>query len=113
MRTSFSRIVIASAFGALLASGLFDGPLSLVSADQFSMPAGFTDVNRTTKGDRLRVAPDANTIVIRTTPAIRGKASASETSDPRFVPTSLEDCEPVASPYADPKLGKFAAKCFV
>src|SRR5262249_15134967 len=103
------RIVLASAFGALLASGLFDGPLmSFVSADQVSQPANITTVNRTGKGDRWRAPEPGTTIIIRReTPATR------DASDPKLVPTSISDCEPLASPYADPRLGKFAGRCYV
>jgi hypothetical protein len=106
--SNVSRILLASTFGALLATGLFDGPLSFVSADQFTQPAGVTDVVRAGKGDRLQVAPDAGTTII-----IRRTAPTARDGDPRLVPASLTDCEPLASPYADPKLGKLAGRCFV
>lgn len=105
--SNVSRIILASTVGALLATGLFDGPLSFVSANQSLLPASLTDVNRTGKGDRLRVMPDTGTTIIRR------NAPATESGDPRLVPTSLNDCEPMASPYADPKLGKLAGRCFV
>jgi hypothetical protein len=114
MSTSpLSRYLLGGALGALIASGLFDGPLSLVSAAQYFQPSAIvpitTVVDRSAKGDRLPQRPDAGTTTINRD----GGTSARETGDPKLVPASLEDCEPVASPYADPKLGKFAGRCFV
>ena len=111
-----SRYAVGGALGVLVATGLFDGPLSLVSAAQYFQPASIvpftTVVDRTRKGDRLQTPDAGTTIIIRhnsSTPTI----DARDNGDPRLVPTSLEECEPVASPYADPKLGKFAGRCFV
>jgi hypothetical protein len=103
------RFVLASLIGALFATGLLDGPLSLVSADQLAQPAGLTNVVRSGKGDRLRAVPDAGTTILNR----RNAPTASETGDPKLVPTSLTECEPLASPYAEPGLGKFAGRCFV
>jgi len=112
-KSRFSRYVLGAALGAVIASGLFDGPLSLVSAAQYFQPSAIvpitTVIDRRAKGDRLPFGPDAGTSIINRT----GGSSARETGDPKLVPVSLEDCEPVASPYADPKLGKFAGRCFV
>jgi hypothetical protein len=126
--STFSRYALAGILGALIATGLFDGPLSLVSAGPVFQPAAvrgdLTVVDRTAKGDRLATRPDAGTTIIQrndtpsgtrprndtpSTPTI----GARETLDPRLAPASLQDCEPVASPYADPKLGKFVGRCFV
>jgi hypothetical protein len=91
--------------------------LSLVSAGQMFQPAAvkapLTIVDRSAKGDRLR--PDAGTTILikRDAPAGAPTIRAKETGDPRLAPASLQDCEPVASPYADPKLGRFAGRCFV
>lgn len=118
-KSPFSRYVLGGVLGAVIATGLFDGPLSLVSAAQHFQPAAIvpltTVVDRSAKGDRLPQRPDAgNTIIIRHNGAPRTPTiDARETGDPRLVPASIEDCEPVASPYADPKLGKFAGRCFV
>ena len=116
LTSRLSRYILGGALGALVATGLFDGPLSLVSAAQYFQPAAIvpitTVVDRARKGDRLPQNPDAGTTII-----IRGNGTptidARDTGDPRLVPASIEDCEPVASPYADPKLGKFAGRCFV
>jgi hypothetical protein len=118
--STLSRYALGVALGALIATGLFDGPLSLVSAEQYFQPAAFkapalTLVDRSLKGDRLPLRPDAGTtIIIRRDGAPAAPAiDAKETHDPRLAPASLQDCEPVASPYADPRLGKFAGRCFV
>ena len=116
-----SRYAVAGIFGALLAAGLFDGPLGLVSAQQVFQPAavkgGLTIVDRSAKGDRLATRPDAGTTIIikRDEQPVSAPPTigAKETHDPKLAPASLQDCEPVASPYADPKLGKFAGRCFV
>ena len=119
--STLPRYALGVALGALIATGLFDGPLSLVSAEQYLKPAAFkapaplTVVDRSLKGDRLPLRPDSGTtIIIRRDGAPAAPAiDAKETHDPRLAPASLQDCEPVASPYADPKLGKFAGRCFV
>lgn len=112
-RSPLSRYVIGGVLGALIATGLFDGPLSLVSAAQYFQPSAIvpvtTVIDRSAKGDRLPLRPDAGTTIINR----NGGTSARETGDPKLVPASLEDCEPVASPYADPRLGRFAGRCFV
>lgn len=112
MKISLSRYVFGGIAGVLLATGIFDGPLSLVSADQFSLP-GLTNIDRTGKGDRLR--PDAGTTIMikRDDAPARDPAPVRDASDPKLAPTSLPDCEPLASPYADPRLGRFAGRCFV
>jgi hypothetical protein len=114
--STLARYAIGGILGAVIATGLFDGPLSLVSAAQYfqpaAVPAPLTIVDRTAKGDRLR--PDTGTTVIKRDDApIGAPIDAKETHDPRLAPASLQDCEPVASPYADPKLGKFVGRCFV
>lgn len=118
--STLPRYALGVILGALIATGLFDGPLSLVSAEQYFQPAAFKApalalVDRSLKGDRLPLRPDAGTtIIIRRDGAPAAPAiDAKETHDPRLAPASLQDCEPVASPYADPKLGKFAGRCFV
>jgi hypothetical protein len=114
-----STYALGALLGALMATGLFDGPLSLVSAEQLFRPAAFpaplTLVDRSLKGDRLPLRPDpGTTIVIKRDGAPAAPAiDVKETHDPRLAPASLRDCEPVASPYADPRLGKFAGRCFV
>jgi hypothetical protein len=112
MKMSLSRYVVGGIAGVLLATGIFDGPLSLVSADQFVLP-GVTQVDRSGKGDRLRLAPDAGTTIMIKRDDAPARAPVRDASDPRLAPTSLQDCEPLASPYADPRLGRFAGRCFV
>jgi hypothetical protein len=67
-------------------------------------------VDRTAKGDRLH---PGTTVIRRNDAPAAPTIGARETGDPKLVPASLQDCEPVASPYVDPKLGKFAGRCFV
>jgi hypothetical protein len=117
--SSLSRYLIGGVAGVILATGIFDGPLSLVSAQQFFQPATnvrtdqfITIVNRAHKGDRLTASqPTTATTIIfkRESPALGEKTPG----DPRLVPASLKECEPLASPFADPALGRFAARCFV
>jgi hypothetical protein len=116
--STLMRYALGALIGALLSTGLFDGPLSLVSAAQYFQPAAITApptltiVDRTAKGDRLRQGSGTTTVIRREdVPSL--PAGTKEATDPRLVPASLQDCEPVASPYADPKLGKFAGRCFV
>lgn len=117
--STVTRYALGVTLGALIATGLFDGPLSLVSAGQLFQPAAIkaplTVVDRTAKGDRLPTRPDTgNTIIIKRDSAPAGTTTDTrETHDPKLAPASLQDCEPVASPYADPKLGRFAGRCFV
>lgn len=108
--TSTWRYLIGGVAGVVIATGLFDGPLSLVSAAQYLQPPAvktdmppLTIVDRTHKGDRLRASEPASGT---TTVVKRG-------ADPRFVPASLKECEPLASPFADPHLGQLAGRCFV
>jgi hypothetical protein len=116
--STLMRYALGALVGALLSTGLFDGPLSLVSAAQYFQPAAIpapptlTIVDRTAKGDRLRQG-NGTTTVIKRDDAPGLPAGTKEATDPKLVPASLQDCEPVASPYADPKLGRFAGRCFV
>ena len=114
--STLSRYALGALVGTLLSTGLFDGPLSFVSAAQYFQPAAtpapaaLTIVDRSSKGDRLQ--PGTTNIIRRdTAPGL--PAGIQEATDPKLVPASVQDCEPVASPYADPKLGKFAGRCFV
>ena len=115
--STMMRYALGALAGALLSTGLLDGPLSLVSAAQYFQPAAIpapptlTVVDRSAKGDRLR--PGNGITVIKRDEAPGLPAGTREATDPRLVPASTQDCEPVASPYADPKLGKFAGRCFV
>ena len=117
-----SSYIVGGVLGALIATGLFDGPLSLASAAQFFRPAPIADapvtnVDRSHKGDRLTVShPDTSwttTIALKRKGAPGLGGPQEQPSDPRLVPASLKECEPLASPYADPTLGRFAARCFV
>jgi hypothetical protein len=114
--STLSRYGLGVILGVVIATGLFDGPLSLVSAAQYlkpaPAPAPMTIVDRSSKGDRLQ---PGMTIMIRRdqAPAAPATTGINEATDPRLVPASVQDCEPVASPYADPLLGKFAGRCFV
>ncbi len=122
-KSSLSSYLIGAVAGVVIATGIFDGPLSLVSAAQFFQPAApvktdvtpMTIVDRSGKGDRLPLKhPDvatSTTIVFK-----RGdqpSAVGNEPADRKLVPASLKECEPLASPFADPALGRFAARCFV
>ena len=116
--TSSWRYVIGAGAGVVLAAGLLDGPLSLVSAAQFLTPAPvktdmpLTVVDRTHKGDRLRASePQGTTTVVQKRG--EGTATTAEKADPRFVPVSLKECEPLASPFVDPRLGELSGRCFV
>jgi hypothetical protein len=88
-----------------------------------------TKVNRERKSDRLPVlggadaapASTSNTIVVRKnaaspelangTPA-RQKAFETEDAMPVAKPMRLTHCEPVASRFADPALGRIIGRCF-
>jgi hypothetical protein len=113
--STVTRYALGGVLGALIATGLFDGPLSLVSAGQVFQPAAIkaplTIVDRSGKGDRLQ--PGTTIIIKRDTAPTPPTIGARETLDGKLAPASLQDCEPVASPYADPKLGKFVGRCFV
>lgn len=77
---SLSNYILIGVVALLLATGVSDGPLGLVSGDQFprhspqaiakpasSTVAGTTDVDRSRKGDRLpvtRATPLTNTTIM-------------------------------------------------
>jgi hypothetical protein len=92
------------------------------------------DVNRDRKSDRLPVlsatdgaapASPSNTTVVRKNVASPAKGAngtparpkAFEIDDaiptPKPIPAALADCEPVASPFADPVLGRVIGRCIV
>ena len=113
--STLSRYGLGVILGVVIATGLFDGPLSLVSAAQYlkpaPVPAPMTIVDRSSKGDRLQ--PGMTIMIRRDQAPVAPLPGTREATDPRLVPASVQDCEPVASPYADPLLGKFAGRCFV
>jgi hypothetical protein len=108
-------LVLSAVLGALLTLGLFDGPLGLVFAYQgapVAQPAAITiQIDRTLKSDRgaSREAP-ATTVIEK----VGGKSGAYPAmNDRHLAPVKLGDCEPLASPVADPKLATLAGRCFV
>jgi len=109
-------LLVSAVLGASLSLGLFDGPLGLVfayqSAPALQAPAITIELDRTHKGDRgaLREAPATTTIE-----KSGGKPAGSHPAmnDPRLAPVKLGDCEPLASPVAEPALSKWAGRCFV
>jgi hypothetical protein len=87
------------------------------------------NVNRGRKGDRLpalgetdaaAIPPAGNTIVVRknaNSPELANGASALQNgldnAMPVTKPIRMQHCEPVASPFADPVLGRIIGRCFV
>jgi|1185.fasta_scaffold1534531_1 hypothetical protein len=109
-------LVLSAVLGALLTLGLFDGPLGLVFAYQSAPvaqpPAITIEIDRTLKSDRgaSREAP-ATTVIEKIGGRPAGTHPAAK--DRHLAPAKLGDCEPLASPVADPKLATLAGRCFV
>jgi len=79
---------------------------------------GAVDINRDRKSDRLPVsggaaasdlAKGANGMPARQKPL----EIENTTPSPQPTPVRLRNCEPVASPYADPALSKIIGRCMV
>jgi hypothetical protein len=87
------------------------------------------NVNRDRKGDRLPVLgeidaaalpPTSNIIVVRKNAAspelangTPARQNAFDNAMPVAKPIRMQHCEPVASPFADPVLGRIIGRCFV
>jgi hypothetical protein len=91
--------------------------------------ATVANVNRDRKGDRLPGLGEAdaagprstsNTIVVRKNApspqlatGVSARQNASDNTMPVAKPIRMQHCEPVASPFADPVLGRIIGRCFV
>jgi len=93
-----------------------------------SLNGAAANVNRDRKGDRLpalgetsaAASPPSNTIVVRKNAAspelaigASARQNAFDTAMPVARPIRMQHCEPVASPFADPVLGRIIGHCFV
>jgi hypothetical protein len=107
-------LVLSAVLGASLTLGLFDGPLGLVFAYQGApvvQPAAITiEIDRTLKGNRGASPEAPATTVIE---KVGGNPAGTAAKDRHLAPAKLGDCEPLASPVADPKLATLAGRCFV
>lgn len=105
-------LILSAVLGATLSLGLFDGPLGFVFAYQpaAQAPAFTQEIDRTNKGDRQR--PATSVVPKSNEPSATLPAEPTAAKE-RFVPTTLQECEPLASPVADAALGKWAGRCFV
>jgi len=100
-----------------------------IEARARSVNGAAANVNRDRKGDRLRASgetdaaaspPTSNTIVVRkndASPELANGASARQNALANAIPLAkpirMQHCEPVASPFADPVLGRIIGRCFV
>jgi hypothetical protein len=94
-----------------------------------SLDRAAANVNRDRKGDRLPRPGETDAAASRTTsstivvrknaasPQLANGASARQNAfdnaTPVAKPIRMQHCEPVASPFADPVLGRIIGRCFV
>jgi hypothetical protein len=94
-----------------------------------SLNGAAPNVNRDQKGDRLPALgetdaaaspPTSNTVVVRknaASPELASGTSARQNAFDNAIPLArpipMQHCEPVASPFADPVLGRIIGRCFV